>query len=92
MFSNLLFINQLVLKINKYQDHITCSFAYKVVCIDNKFSKKVLLYRGKNVVYRFIKAILEEYDHCRRMIKRQFNKNLFMSAEEEERFQVSNSC
>ena len=26
----------------KYQDHITCSFAYKVLCIDNKFSKKVL--------------------------------------------------
>ena len=28
-----------------------CSFAYKVVCIDNKFSKKVNLYRGKDVVY-----------------------------------------
>ena len=25
----------------KYQDHIPCSFAYKVVCIDNKFGKKV---------------------------------------------------
>ena len=34
----------------KYQDHIPCSFAYKVVCIDNKFSKKVVLCRGKNAV------------------------------------------
>ena len=25
----------------KYQDHIPCSFAYKVVCIDNKYSKKL---------------------------------------------------
>ena len=33
----------------KYQDHISCSFAYKVVCIDNKFSKNVALCRGKNV-------------------------------------------
>ena len=33
----------------KYQDHIPCSFAYKVFCID-KFSKKVVLYRGKNAV------------------------------------------
>ena len=32
----------------KYQDHIPCSFSYKVVCVDNKFSKKVVLYRGKN--------------------------------------------
>ena len=25
----------------KYQKHIPCSFAYKVVCIDNKFSKNL---------------------------------------------------
>ena len=24
----------------KYQDHSPCNFGYKVVCIDNKFSKK----------------------------------------------------
>ena len=34
----------------KFQAHIPCSFAYKVVCIDNKFSKKVVLYREKNVI------------------------------------------
>ena len=27
----------------KYKSHIPCSFAYKVVCIDNKFNKKVVL-------------------------------------------------
>ena len=31
----------------KYQNHIRCSFAYKVVCIDNRFIKPVVLYRGK---------------------------------------------
>ena len=35
---------------NKYQDHIPCS---KVVCVDNKFSKDVVLYRGKNAVLKF---------------------------------------
>ena len=35
----------------KYQDHLPCSFAYKVVCVDNKFSKKVIIYRGKNAVF-----------------------------------------
>ena len=76
----------------KYQDHIPCSFAYKVVCVDNKFSKSVVLYRGKNAVYKFIKAILEGYDYCWEVIKKNFNKNLIMSAEEEEKFQLSNSC
>ena len=31
----------------KYQRHIPCSFAYKVLCIDDRFSKTVVLYRGK---------------------------------------------
>ena len=31
----------------KYQDQIPCSFAYKVVCVDNKFSKNVVMYKGK---------------------------------------------
>ena len=77
----------------KYRYHIPCSFAYKVVCIDNKFSIKVVLYRGKDTVYRFIEAIINEYDYCKKMIKKHFNKNLIMSAEEEEeRFQLSNNC
>ena len=57
----------------KYQDHISCSFAYKVVCVDNKASKKVVLYGGKNAVFKFIEAILEEYDYCRKVIKKHFN-------------------
>ena len=31
----------------KYQEYIPCSFAYKVVCVDNRFSKPVALYREK---------------------------------------------
>ena len=54
----------------KYQDHIPCSFAYKVVCVDNIFSKDVVIYRGKNAAYKFIEAILGEYDYCRELIKK----------------------
>ena len=50
----------------KYQAHILCSFAYKVVCGDNKFSQRTVLYRGKNAVNKFIKAILEDYDYCKK--------------------------
>ena len=53
----------------KYQDHIPCSFAHKVVCIGNKFSEKVVLYRGKSAVYKFNKRILNEYNYCRKVIK-----------------------
>ena len=65
----------------KYQNQITCSFAYKVVCVDNKFSKDVVLYRGKNAVYEFINCILEDYGYCRGVVKKHFNHNLVMTAE-----------
>ena len=42
----------------KYQDHIPCSFVYKVVCIDDRFTKPTVVYRGENAAYEFIKAIL----------------------------------
>ena len=76
----------------KYQSHIPCDFAYKVVCIDNNFSKKVVLYRGKNARYKFIEAIFSEYSYCRRVIKIHFNKNLIISTKEEKRFQLAYSC
>ena len=59
----------------KYQDHIPCSFAYKLVCVDDKFSKDVVLYRGKHAVFRFIKCIFNEYSYCRNVMKKHFNKN-----------------
>ena len=37
-------------------------------------------YRGKIAVNRFIEAILEKYDYCKKVIKKHFNKNLVMSA------------
>ena len=74
----------------KYEAHIPCSFAYNVVCIDDGFSKLVVLYRGKNAVNKFVEAILKEYDYYRKIIKKHLNKNLVMCAKDEERFQSSN--
>ena len=31
----------------KYEDHIPCCLAYKVVCIDNQLSKNIILHRRK---------------------------------------------
>ena len=76
----------------KYQDHIPCSFAYKIVCIDDKFTKPTIIYRGENVAYEFIKAILKEYKYCKKIMEEYFNKNLIMTEEEENLFQKSNNC
>ena len=71
----------------KYQDHISCSFAYKVVCIDDRFTKRTVAYRGENAAYEFIKANIKEYKYCRKVMNKYFNKNLITSEEEEHLFQ-----
>ena len=74
-----------------YQDHIPCSFAYKHVCIDDRFSKLNVLYKLENAAYKFINAIFKDYEYCKKVMKKHFNKNLIMT-EEEEQFQSSNIC
>ena len=43
----------------KYQDHVPCSFAYEFVCVDDKSTKPILVFRGENAAHEFIKAILK---------------------------------
>ena len=76
----------------KYHEHVPCSFAYKIVCIDDRFSKPIVVYRGENAAYEFIKAILKEYKYCENVMNKHFNKNVIMSEKEEHFFQESNSC
>ena len=78
-------------EIIKFEDHIPCSFAYKIVCIDDRFTKPIVVYRGENAAYEFTKAIFKEYKYCKKVINIHFNKNLIMN-EEEHLFQKSNSC
>ena len=77
----------------KTHDHVPCGFVYKVVCIDDRFSKDVVIYRGReDCVNKFIDAILNESEYCKKIMKDHFNKNLIMSIEEEELFQKANKC
>ena len=46
----------------KYQDHIRCNFAYKLVCVNKKFTKPIVVFRGKSAAFKFIETILKEYE------------------------------
>ena len=76
----------------KYHEHVPCSFAYEVVCIDDRFTKPIAVYRGEHATYEFIKSILEEHKYCRKIMNKHFNKNLIMTEEEEIFFQERNNC
>ena len=48
----------------EYQDHVPCSFAYSLICVDDEFTKPIVVFRGENAAYKFIEAILKEYEYC----------------------------
>ena len=79
------------MKVKKYQDHIPWSFAYELVYVDDKFTKPIVVFRGKQATFKFIGLILKEYKYCKKVMKNHFNKNLIMAKEKEEQFQLSNT-
>ena len=50
----------------KYQDHVTCSLAYKFICIGYEFNKPIVVFRDENAAHNFIGAILKEYQYCKK--------------------------
>ena len=73
--------------ISKYQKHPACSYGYKFVCVDDKFSKPFKSYLGKDDFYNFISSIIEESKYCSDVMKNHFNKELMMIKKDKEDFE-----
>ena len=54
-------------------------------------TKPIVVFGGENAAYEFIEGILKEYEYCKKVMRKHFNKYLIMSEKEEEQFQSSNS-
>ena len=77
---------------NKYQKHVACSYGYKLVCVDDKFSKPFKSYLGEDAVYNFISSMIEESKYCSDAMKKHFNKELVMTKEDNKDFEISTKC
>ena len=44
----------------KYESHIPCGFGYKVIFIDNRFSKDIVIFRGRDCINKFTLNTLEK--------------------------------
>ena len=74
---------------NKYPKHVAYSYGYKLVCVDDKFSKPFKLYLGENAVYNFISSMIEESKYCSDVMKKYSNKKLVMTKKDHENFDNS---
>ena len=77
----------------RFQRHVDCGSAYKVVCCyDDKYSKDICIYRGENAVYKFLEQMLEEVNYCKDIVKREFNKPLKITDDDELSFRLEDKC
>ena len=53
----------------KYQDHVPCSFVYKLVCVDDEFTKPKVVFRGENAACEFVKAIIKQFEYSKKVMK-----------------------
>ena len=74
---------------NKHQKHIVWSYGYKLLCVNDKFSKLFKTYLVDDAVYNFINSMIEESTYCSNVIKKHFNKELGMTKEDNENFKNS---
>ena len=77
---------------NKYQIHIACSYGYKLVRIDDKFSQPFKRHLGEDAVYNFMNNMIEESTYCSDVMEKHFNKELVMTKEENEDFKSCVKC
>ena len=74
-------------------DQKICSYGYKLVCyLDDKFSKPIKIYRGKNAAYKFIEDMIKEEKYCYKILKNHFNKKIIITEEEKESFKYEGCC
>ena len=74
---------------NKHQKHIACNYGFKLVCVDDKFSKPFKTYLGEDAVDNFINSMIEESEFCSNMKEKRFNKELMMTIKGNENFKNS---
>ena len=77
---------------NKYQNHFAWSYGYKLVCVDDKFSKPFKTYLGKDAASNFINNMIEESKQRTEVTKKHFNKELVMTKEDNENFKNCTKC
>ena len=76
-----------------YQKHTDCGYGYKVVCCyDDKYTKPINIYRGEKAVNKFMEKMLEEVKYCKNIMKKEFNKQLKMTDNDELCFRLEEKC
>ena len=77
---------------SKYKKYTACSYQYKLVCVDDMFSKSFKSYLGHDAICNFINSMIKESKYCNDVMKKYFDKELVMTNEGKKIFKNSTKC
>ena len=68
--------NNIYFRLNtkKYKDHIVCSYIYKLICVDGRYSKPYKTNFGEDAIAKFLNDMIKESEYCSRVTEIEFNK------------------
>ena len=75
-----------------YQNHLISSYAYKVVCQIDKYTKPIKSYRGKNATKHFLTNLLKENEEIQNIIMNNFQVKMKISNKQQNDFNRSTIC
>ena len=78
------------LTLKNIKKYVACSYVYKLVCVDDKFSKSFKPYLSEDAAYNLISSMIEEsYGD---VMKKHFSKELVMTKKDNGDFENSTKC
>ena len=79
-------------KSNPEESYTACSCGYKLVCVDDEFSKPFETYLDEDAVYNFINSIIEKSKYYSEVLKKHFKEGLVMIKKDNEDLKNSTKC
>jgi hypothetical protein len=71
-------------------DYEICGYGYQVVCVDDRYTKPPVIYRGSDASKHFLESLLQEEEYIREILDH--IEPLHMTNEDEIAFQNSKQC
>ena len=75
---------------NKYQEHIACSYGYKVVSDYDEYKQEYKTYRGPNAINKFLESLLEEEKYIVNILNR--NEPMVITPAQKKKFKKATHC
>ena len=77
---------------SEYQNHLISSYAYKVVCQNDKYTKPIQYFRGENAIKDFLTNLLKESEEIEDILVNKLNKKMNISNKQQNEFNKSKIC